>query len=175
MSRVRLTLVLMASVATGCSGDDGASGAVSVAPSAPSESASFDPCDLLLNTDVRNLLGGTVGEPVELPGSGCTVSSAEDLYKGASLHVASSDGAVNLTLVDFVEQQAPGLSALGVSASDVQVIDDLGDFAIWFEGDFGVQLWAWGQGHSLIGNVTGVETASALSWLRSVAQRVVSG
>ena len=140
------------------------------------DDGSPDTCDLLGEASPQRLLGAELGPAMRIYGL-CHVAVSEpaDPARSVGLEIRRDhERGVPHDLDAFWEREGGGVGMLGGSRDGIQEIDALGDYALWFPIDGGLQLFAyWQDEYILVLTIRGVPTERALAWGRELAQQGV--
>jgi hypothetical protein len=140
------------------------------------DDGSPDACELLAAADPRRLLGAELGPAMRIYGL-CQVDVAEPAGPERSVGLEirrDPEAGVPADLDGFWEREGGGVGMLGSSREQIQELDSLGDYALWFPIDGGLQLFTyWQDEYILVLTIRGVPVERALPWGRELAQASV--
>jgi hypothetical protein len=142
------------------------------APPRVHDDGSPDSCELLAAADPSRLLGADLAPALRIYGL-CRVQAApvRDPERSVGLEIRRDRAAVSADFDGFWEREGGGVEMLGSSRDRIEELDGLGDYALWFPIEGGLQLFAyWGGEYVLVATVRGVPSVRALPWARELAQ-----
>ena len=145
------------------------------APPRVLDDGSPDTCALLGPADPGALLGSALGTAQRIYGL-CLVETAPPAQpeRSVGLEIRKDPSGVPGNFDAFWEREGGGVGMLGSSREQVKEIENLGDYALWFPIDGGMQLFTyWKNAYILVLTVRGVETERALPWARELAATAV--
>ena len=142
-----------------------------LAPPRTQDDGSPDACELLGGADPAALLGTEIAAAQRVYGL-CYVGPAAPAMEERSvgLEIRRDPNGVPANLDQFWEREGGGVQMLGSSREQIEPLPQLGDFALWFPVEGGMQLFTyWKSQYILVLTVRGVPTERALPWARALA------
>ena len=142
-----------------------------LAPPRTQDDGSPDACELLGAADPAALLGAEVAAAQRVYGL-CWVETAvrETAERSVGLEIRRDPNGVPANLEQFWEREGGGVQMLGSSREQIELLPLLGDYALWFPVEGGMQLFSyWKNQYILVLTVRGVPTERALPWARALA------
>jgi hypothetical protein len=143
------------------------------------EIGAADPCELLIAAGPQALL-----ETELAPASrvlGLCRTEAKERVKGEPERYVSLElrreplRSVPNDLAEFWQREGGGVDMLGGRREQIQVLHGIGDYALWYPSENGLQLYAYWDSHNvLVLTVAGAPLERALPWALDLTQKAIA-
>jgi hypothetical protein len=138
-----------------------------------------DPCELLVTAAPQTLLETELTPAFRVLGL-CRAEAKErakdepERYVSLELRREPLRPVPN-DLAEFWQREGGGVDMLGGRREQIQVLDGIGDYALWYPSQSGLQLYAyWDRHNVLVLTVAGAPVERALPWARDLAQKAIA-
>jgi hypothetical protein len=140
-----------------------------------------DSCVLLTQADPKGMLKEELA-PIDRMSNVCLAFAASSQTLERSLTVELrhpepleiENGGVPTNPEQFWGAEGGGVDLMGGKKEQVQQLQGIGDFAVWYPMTGGMALHAYWEGKYIIAiNVRGIDEQSGLAWAKDVAQRAI--
>jgi hypothetical protein len=143
------------------------------------ELGAADPCELLRASSPAALLGVELGAPFRVYGL-CRLEAAVWLAgepeRAVGLEMRREPHRpVPTRFEEFWEREGGGIDLQGGTPEEVQTLAEIGDYALWYPSDRGLQLYAYWGGHNvLVLTIAGAPVEKSLPWAKELARRAIA-